>query len=72
MAIFDDLKQPAKVEKLDMNKLKANLSESQLKVARHNYRVILSDMVLYMDINNQELKDMVAKGVIERLITYKL
>jgi len=72
LAIFNDLEQPRTNEKLSIDKLKANLSESQLKVARQNYRVIITEMALYMDVNTPNIKETVSRGVIERLLMYQI
>jgi len=72
LAIFNDLEQPKTVEKLSIDKLKANLSESQLKVARQNYRVVITEMALYMDVNTPDIKETVSRGVIERLLMYQI
>ena len=73
MAIFDSLTQQEEQKKdVDLDLLKKQLSPSQLKVARQNYRIIMQDMAKYMDISCIDLQLKVSIGVIERLLAYQM
>ena len=69
MAIFNN---ENSVKEQSLEQLTATLSDSQLKVARTNYRTVMQELTKTMDINNPELKKIVSHGVIERIKMYEM
>jgi len=70
MSMFANAKASSSEQSLEQ--LIKTLSDNQLKVARQNYRRVMQDLTVYMDISDTELKDLVSRKVIERIKIYEM
>jgi len=70
MSMFANAKANSSEQSLEQ--LIKTLSDNQIKVARQNYRRVMQDLTVYMDISDTELKDLVSRKVIERIKIYEM
>lgn len=76
MSMFEKLNKPVdiflKEEDDDVEALKAQLTEREEKVARQNYRNVMSQMKQVMSITSIELQNMVKCGVMRDILAYNM
>lgn len=72
MSMFSDKDKTVKTNEPTLEQLKNQLSATQLKVARQNYRVSMQSLSVVMDITSNEVKQMLSRKVIERVLAYSM